>query len=240
MTELFSLTDELITLGHRIAQNPARLTIWNEGAVAAKQPNGKLTISAAGANLAHLDLKAMVELDLARMQALVEKDTFTEDEELKPRTNPEGPAPSPDAFIFADLFAFEGIRFGAHTQPIPVNQVICSPRARQFADRRNLPHEILACGQASVLVPFVPPGHGLAKEVKRKIALWRDRFKIVPKLILIQNHGMIALGDTVDEVLMITEMTVKFAEIFLGAATMGGPEFMKPNHVAQIETTKLV
>ena len=240
MSELFPMSSDLIDLAHRIGNHPARLAIWNEGAVAAQLPGGRFVVSAAGANLARLDARGLVELDLARVQ------NFLSFEDVKPEdfaialSDPESPQTTADVFTFADLFAFEGVRFAAHTQPIPVNQVICSPRARQFADRRNLPHEILACGQASVLVPFMPPGLPLAKEIKRKIALWRDRFKIVPKLILIQNHGMITLGETVDEVLMLTEMTVKFAEIFLGAAMMGGPEFMKPNHVTQIEATRLV
>jgi len=80
----------------------------------------------------------------------------------------------------------------------------------------------------------------LAKEIRRRIALWRDRYKTIPKLILIQNHGMIALGETVDEVQTITEMAVKYAEIFVGAAMMGGPEFLKPNYVTQIDATRMV
>lgn len=240
MTDLFPISSELISLAHRIGNHPARLALWNEGAVAARLPGGKYAVSTAGASLGRLDARGMVELDLAKAQELLVADDSTDDSLAEAWTLPDSPAPSADAFAFADLFAFEGVRFAAHSQPIPVNQVICSPRARQFADRRNLPHEVLACGQASVLVPFMPPGLALAREIKRKIALWRDRFKTVPKLILIQNHGMIALGESVDEVIMITEMTVKFAEIFLGAAMMGGPEFMKPTHVTQLDATKLV
>ena len=114
------------------------------------------------------------------------------------------------------------------------------PRARQFADRRNLPYEITLCGSASVLVPFTPPGPAMAREMKRKITLWQDRYKGTPKVILLQNHGMITLGESVDEVMMVTEMTLKFAEIFLGAAMMGGPEFLKPIHVSLIEATRMV
>ena len=234
------MSSELTDLAHRVGNHPARIAIWNEGAVAAKLPSGRLVVSAAGANLGRLDARNMVELDLSRVQAFLSQDEVDAEDFAAALTDAESATPSADVFTFADLFAFEGVRFAAHTQPIPVNQVICSPRARQFADRRNLPHEILACGQASVLVPFAQPGLPLAKEIKRRIALWRDRFKIVPKLILIQNHGMITLGDTVEEVLMLTEMTVKYAEIFLGAAMMGGPEFMKPNHVTQIEATRVV
>ena len=240
MSELFPMSSELIELAHRVGNHPARLAIWNEGAVAASLPGGRFVVSAAGSNLGRLDARGLVELDLAKVQAFLTHDDVSTEDFASALTDSTSPPPTADVFTFADLLAFEGIRFAAHTQPIAVNQVICSPRARQFADRRNLPHEIIACGQASVLVPFMPPGLAMAKEIKRKIALWRDRFKIAPKLILIQNHGMIALGESVEEVLMLTEMTVKFAEIFLGAAAMGGPEFMKPNHVTQIEATRLV
>lgn len=236
MTEL----NELIALAQRLGNHPARLALWTEGAVAAKCPNGKFAVSAAGSNLARLDAGQLVELNLAPMQAFLAKDDVSEEQLAEAKTNPASPAPAASAFTFADLFAFDQIQFAAHTQPVSVNQILCSPRARQFSDRRNLPHEIIACGQASVLVPFFPPGLASAKETKHRILLWRDRYKTVPKLILLQNHGMIAVGETADEVLMITEMTVKFAEIFLGAAMMGGPEFMKPNLVTQIEATRLV
>ena len=240
MSELFPMSSELTELAHRLGNHPARLAIWNEGAVAATLPSGRMVDSAAGANLGRLDARSMVELDLPTIQGFLGKDDVAAEDFAAALTDSESAIPTADVYTFADLFAFEGVRFAAHTQPISVNQLICSPRARQFADRRNLPHEIIACGQASVLVPFAPPGLPLAREVKRKIALWRDRFKIIPKLILIQNHGMITLGDTVEEILMLTEMTMKYAEIFLGAAMMGGPEFMKPNHVTQIEATRVV
>ena len=48
------------------------------------------------------------------------------------------------------------------------------------------------------------------------------------------------MGETVDEVQTITETAVKYAEIFVGAAMMGGPEFLKPNYVTQIDATKMV
>lgn len=240
MSELFPKNGELVTLAQRLGQHPARLALWHEGSVAAKMPSGHFTVSAANAMLAGLDSDQLVDMDLAKTQAFLALDDVTEEQFTEAKVVPESPRPSADVFTYADLFAFDGIYYAAHTQPIPVNQITCSPRARQFSDRRNLPHEVLACGQASVLVPFAPPGLQLAKEIKRKIMLWRDRYKTVPKLILIQNHGMIALGETVEEVMMITEMTIKFAEIFLGAAMMGGPEFLKPIHVTQIDTSRLV
>lgn len=241
MTELFPSSNDLLTLAHWVGNHPSRLVIGHEGSVAALLPGGKtFAVSAAQTSLAKLESGSLVEFDLAKTQSLIEREEVCTPEQVaEAQTNPTAPVPCADALAYADLFAFEKVRFAVHTQPIPINQVICSPRARQFSDRRNLPDEILACGQASVLVPFMPPGLLQAKEMRRKIALWRDRYKSTPKLILLQNHGMIALGETVEEVQTVTEAAIKYAEIFLGAAMMGGPEFMKPNYVAQIDATKI-
>jgi len=240
MSELFPINNELLELAHWAGNHPSRLILGSEGAVAATLPGCLFAVSAARSKLAQLESASLVEFDLAKARALIALEEATPEQIAAAQTNPAAPLPCADALAFADLFAFDGIHFALHTQPIPINQVICSPRARQFSDRRNLPEEILACGQASVLVPFMPPGLPLAKEIRRKIALWRDRYKTTPRLILIQNHGMIAMGETAEEVKTLTEMAVKYAEIFVGAAMMGGPEFMKPNYVTQIDATKIV
>ena len=189
MNDLFPISSELINLAHRIGAHPARLALWTEGAVAARLPSGKLAVSAADSSLARLDADDIVELDLGKTQAFLSSEEVSDEELVDAGVNPEGPRPCADVFAFADLFAFEGVQYAAHTQPVTINQITCSPRARQFADRRSLPYEIIACGQASVLVPFAPPGLPLAKEIKRKIVLWQDRYRSVPKVILLQNHG---------------------------------------------------
>ncbi len=234
--------EALLKLAQWAGSHPARLALDGEGAAAALLPSGTtFAVSAALSKLARLTADRVVECDLGKTRALIEGEPEPAPEVLAEiQLDPAAPLPSADVFTFADLFAFDGVRFALHTQPIPVNQIVCSPRARQFSDRRNLPHEIVACGQSSVLVPFMPPGVLLAREIRRKIALWRDRYKETPRLILIQNHGMIALGATAEEVQTVTEMAVKYAEIFVGAAMLGGPEFLKPNYVTQMDATKRV
>lgn len=240
MTDLFPATHELITLARQIAEHPARFSLWNEGSVGMLLPEGKLAVSAVSSNLGKLTPNELITLDHAKARALLEGEDVTEEDLINAGAPAEGPLPCADVFTYADLFCFEGVRFAAHTQPVTVNQIVTSPRARQFADRRNLPHEILALGAASVLVPFAPPGLLLAREIRRKIALWQDRYKGAPHVILLQNHGMIALGETVAEVIMRTEMTVKYAEIFIGAALLGGPDFLKPIHVSHIDSSRFV
>jgi len=58
----------------------------------------------------------------------------------------------------------------------------------------------------------------------------------VPKVILMQNHGLIALGRTAQQVENITAMAVKAARVLLGAYALGGPRFLTARDVARIHT----
>ena len=51
-----------------------------------------------------------------------------------------------------------------------------------------------------------------------------------------QNHGLIALGNTAGQVENITAMAVKTARVLLGTFALGGPRFMTAEAVARIHT----
>jgi ribulose-5-phosphate 4-epimerase/fuculose-1-phosphate aldolase len=61
-----------------------------------------------------------------------------------------------------------------------------------------------------------------------------QRHARAPRIVLLQNHGVIALGRTVDAVLTAMWMAEKAAQIWLGAAVLGGPTFMMRQHVRRI------
>jgi rhamnose utilization protein RhaD (predicted bifunctional aldolase and dehydrogenase) len=130
----------------------------------------------------------------------------------------------------------ENVNFVGHCHPTSVNQVICSPRARDFAERRLFPDEVLCCGPSSVFIPYTDPGIPLARELRERTNIYIQHHKTVPRLIVLQNHGIIALGSTAESVLACILMASKAAEIFLGSATLGGPNFMLPKDVERIHT----
>jgi len=111
---------------------------------------------------------------------------------------------------------------------------LCSPRARDFAERRLFPDEIVCCGPASVFVPYVDPGLPLAREVRERTNAFIQQYGSMPRLIALQNHGIIALGSSPQAVLGCILMANKAAAIFLGAGSLGGPTFMTPTHVERI------
>jgi rhamnose utilization protein RhaD (predicted bifunctional aldolase and dehydrogenase) len=115
---------------------------------------------------------------------------------------------------------------GRHTHPEAVTSILCTQRAREFAENRIVPDEIVCCGSASVLVPYVDPGLALARETRARTRAFMDRYRVVPRIVLMENHGIVALGRTPEAVLAGTLMAEKAARIFLGAAALGGPRFL--------------
>jgi rhamnose utilization protein RhaD (predicted bifunctional aldolase and dehydrogenase) len=96
------------------------------------------------------------------------------------------------------------------------------------------PDEVVVCGSASVFVPYTDPGLPLAREIRDRTKAFIEKHGHAPRLILLQNHGLIALGSSPQAVLASTLMAVKAASIFMGAAAMGGPVFLTPQHVERI------
>ena len=231
---------ELAELANDLSTHPSRSVIWTEGSCALKLSDQRYLVTPRGVSLSGLVETQAVELDLPKMEELSRAEAVSEEQILDaiPGGVNGGKTPSLDALLYAYLLNMEGVQIAAHVHPGEINQILCSPRARQFADRRMLPEEIIGCGNAALLASYSDPGLALAKEVRRRMVLWRDRFKTVPKVVLVQNHGMFVLGKTRAELVQITEMMIKAAQVFIGAAVLGGPVFLTPNNVTQIENLK--
>ena len=115
-----------------------------------------------------------------------------------------------------------------------MNQILCSPRAREFAEKRACPDEIVMCGVESVFVPYAEPGLGLSQAIRREVVSFVKRTGRDPKIILLQNHGIIAVGASPKAVLGSLLMAEKAAEIFVGAAALGGPVFLTSDQCERI------
>lgn len=219
----------VLELAHTAGNHPSRWVIWDEGFVAGKQRK-HLTVSRPGARLANLQAEELVALKPA---VLLEALTANHgrghlDSEVlgQARLTPEAPVPGPEAFLAADLLVEGWPALLALLQPVALHQILASPRARQFADRRVTVSESYGLGRAMPLVPYADPGIPLAKETRSRIALWRDRYKAIPRVVLLQNQGVIVLGDTVAEIVETTEKLMKAADVFIGASALGGPQFL--------------
>jgi rhamnose utilization protein RhaD (predicted bifunctional aldolase and dehydrogenase) len=142
--------------------------------------------------------------------------------------------PSVEVTFHAALLTDCDVRWIAHTHPVAVNRLLCSTRAQDFACHRLFPDEVVLCGPESVFVPYVDPGLPLALEIRRQSQAYMEKYGEAPKVILLANHGLIALAQTPTEALNITAMCVKAANIFAGACAVGGPVFMSEADIMHI------
>jgi len=151
------------------------------------------------------------------------------------RVSTDAKKPSVEAIFHAYLLTLPGVNYVGHTHPITVNQILCSTHGRSFATHRLFPDEIVCCGVESVFVPYTDPGLKLSQAIKTAVEEYIARLSRPPRIILLENHGLIALGATPEAVLAGTLMAAKAAEIYMGAAAISAvPRFLKPEQVERI------
>lgn len=215
-----------------------KLAILGEGNVSTRMGEDTFIVKASGHNLASLTVAGVTECRRSVLRELEgdpdPSDGAIERSLLDCRVDASAAKPSTEALFHAYLLAMSGVEYVGHTHPVAVNRILCSPRARDFAARRMFPDEIVCCGDESVFVPYIDPGFRLALAIKREADAYAGKYGAPPRIILLENHGMIALGSSPEAVLAATGMCVKAAEIFMGAAALGGPVFLSGENVRRI------
>lgn len=216
------------------------MAIAGEGNVSGAIDADSFLVKASGTSLGALGAMHLVEVNARPLLDALDDDATMTDAEveallLESRADREALKPSVESLFHAWLLQLEGIRFVGHTHPVSVNALLCSPRAGEYAIRRLFPDQVVYCGPESVLVPYVDPGLALAQEIAKAVRWYRDRSGIHPKLILIQNHGAVAIGNSAADVAAGLMMAEKAARVFIEAAELGGPVYMTPDQVARID-----
>jgi len=234
-----SLSLRLLDLSHELGREERHLAILGEGNTSARLSDDTFAVKASGSNLAKLDASGLTACRFDRLLPLLDRKTLSDDAIdaalFAARVNPQAKKPSVEAIFHAWLLTLPGVNFVGHTHPVTVNQVLCSKHARLFATRRLFPDEIVCCGVESVFVPYTDPGLKLAQAIRTAVLASIKRVSRAPRVILLENHGFIALGATPESVLAATLMGAKAAAIFAGAAAIGGrPRFLSPAQVARI------
>ena len=130
---------------------------------------------------------------------------------------------------------FPEINFIAHSHPPYTTQILCSTSPYSFANHRWFPDQIVRNGVKSCLVPYAPPGEAILKLVERSVSEFVNKEGYFPKLILLQNHGIISASASQKDCAASTLMCEKSAEIFIGAKMLGGIKFLTKQEVAAVD-----
>ena len=230
--------EALIGLSHELGRPDRGWAILGEGNTSARTDKDRFLVKASGSSLGTMRPEDIVECHAEPLLSLLDRRSVT-DEQIstalyESRVDGKGKKPSVEALFHAYLLSLPGVEFVGHTHATAVNKLLCSRRAKEFATHRIFPDEVVCCGSESLYIPYVDPGLKLAQSIKRTITSYHKRKTIVPRVILLQNHGIITFGQSTQAVLAAMMMADKAATIWLGASAFGGPLFMPRKQVERI------
>ncbi|MCG2766905.1 MAG: class II aldolase/adducin family protein [Anaerolineae bacterium] len=232
---------QLVTLSRHLADPAHDYVILGEGNTSARADEETFWVKASGRQMDGIEADGFVHVRFAPVLGLLEASDLSDGDvkaELEAaRVDPAATSrPSVETVLHALALQLEGVSFVGHTHPTAVNAILCSQRAEEAIAGRLFPDEIVVCGPAPAYVPYTDPGLPLARAVREALQAHMAEWGEPPKVILMQNHGLIALGRTAQEVENITAMYVKTARVIIGTYALGGPRFLGVQAVERIHT----
>ncbi|TWF77158.1 class II aldolase/adducin N-terminal domain-containing protein [Pseudonocardia hierapolitana] len=243
--------DELVALTRRIGDPAADLVVLAEGNTSVRLDGDRFAVKASGSRMDLAEAGDFVVGELPALVDVLEKGG-TDQETLsrllsaaepasadgtagcsRERAVPEGPASPPERSggnrIRASIETLvhvvalaAGATWVAHTHPTAVVGLLAVREAEELWSAPLFPDEAVVLGEP-VWVPYAAPGIALGAAVHTAVRERLDRDGVAPRLVLLGNHGIVALGATASEVETITTMAVKAARVRsvgLGAGTL--------------------
>ena len=241
MPDKRQILHQLLTMSRALGDPAKDYVILGEGNTSTRVDEEAFFVKASGTRLASITESGFVEVRFESVLALLEKENLS-DEQIRAgleaaKVNSDCPLrPSVETILHARALSSGAANFVGHTHPTVVNAILCSQGAEEAFAGRLFPDEIVVCGPAPVYVPYTDPGLPLARAVWAGVERHTDLHGQWPKVILLQNHGLIVFGQSAQEVVDTTAMAVKTARVLLGTYTLGGPHFLSPQQVARLHT----
>lgn len=241
MTRKEEILEQLVSMSNRLGDPCKELVILGEGNTSAKIDGQTFLVKASGTNLATIGAEGFVEVRFAPILEMLEVGSLT-DSEIRERlaeakVDPTYKlAPSVETMFHAYFLTLPGVNFVGHTHPVSVNGILCSKKWAEVLGGRLFPDEIVCCGVAPALVPYTDPGLMLARKIRQVVADYMLQHGERPKSVLIQNHGLVALGATPREVESVTLMWDKTAKVLIRTFQFGGPNYLTSDQVSRLAT----
>lgn len=202
-------TKNIVTNLLELSNSVSKYCVGMEGNISGKIDDNSFLIKASGHRLSNLDSDGFVKFDFEGNQI-----------------NNFGKKGSMELSFHTFLLSFEGINYISHTHPTNTLKILCSNQSKVFANKRLFPDQVVFNGVKSCLVEYGNPGDELTDLIKENVNSFINEEGYFPKLILLENHGIIACGNSIDECIIISDICEKAANILIGAIGIGYVNFL--------------
>jgi rhamnose utilization protein RhaD (predicted bifunctional aldolase and dehydrogenase) len=240
MTGNETVLQQLVEFSRRLGDPINDYAILGEGNSSAAVDTESFYVKASGATLHGIGPEGFVHVRRAPVLGMLDEERLSDDAirdgMMAACFDPSGRRPSVETLFHAYFLTLPNVRFVGHTHPTVVNSILCAREGQALLQGRIFPDEIVCCGIAPAWIPYTDPGQPLAREIRRRTEAYREEYGLYPRILLMENHGLIALGDSPQAVESATAMFVKTCRILLGTAALGGPRFLSEENVRRIYT----
>ncbi|MBC7723160.1 MAG: class II aldolase/adducin family protein [Burkholderiaceae bacterium] len=217
--------DELVALTRSLGEPAKDLVILAEGNVSERLPDGRLVIKTSGANMATSVPEEFVVVDVDPLtELLLAGSTSQADVTAALDAGDHGGArrrASIETLIHVAVQHIQPSRFVAHTHPTPIVSLLASVHAATAFEEWVYSDEAVVIGRP-LFVPYAEPGIALGRLFLERLRGYVDEHDELPSLVLLGNHGLVAIAATAQGAEAITLMAVKGARVRLGALSVGG------------------
>lgn len=222
---------DLVALTRRIGDPAADLVVLAEGNTSVRLPGDRFAVKASGSRMDLAEAGDFVVGELPELLDLLERGD-TDQDSLSRLLSAGTTRASIETLVHVVALA-AGATWVAHTHPTAVVGLLAVAEAEELWSAPLFPDEAVVLGEP-VWVPYAAPGIALGTAVHAAVRERLDRDGVAPRLVLLGNHGIVALGATATEVETITTMAVKAARVRSVALGAGTPAPLGVAHAREL------
>ena len=216
---------ELIDVTRSLGAPEKNLVILAEGNTSTRLGDGEIVVKASGANMAQVSADDFVIANVAEMLALMDDPQATQtdltsalDAGVHEGVRRRG---SIETLVHVAVQSLAPTPYVAHTHPTAIVSLLASVHAATAFDQFVYSDEAAVIGY-TLFVPYAQPGIDLGRVVLEKLRGYFAEHETLPTLVLLGNHGIIALSDTASGTEAVSLMATKGATVRLNALAAGG------------------
>jgi rhamnose utilization protein RhaD (predicted bifunctional aldolase and dehydrogenase) len=210
----------------RALGDPARdLVILAEGNTSQLLPDGRIALKASGSRMRDASAGDFVIAEVSPLAELLTSPTATQadltaalDAGLVDGRRVRG---SIEALVHVAVQAVAPATFVGHTHPTAVVGLLSSVHASTAFAQAAYSDEAVVIG-TPLFVPYAQPGIALGRLFHQCLREHVDREGALPGLVLLANHGIVAISATAEGIESLSDMAVKAARVRTLAYSVGG------------------
>ena len=230
------VSSDLLELTRSLGRPERDLVILAEGNTSARLADGRVVVKASGSNMATASANDFVTVDVEPFIDLLQRENSTQAEVTAAldagMVDGHRRRGSIEALVHIAVQAVSPVEFVGHTHPTAILGLMASVRAEEAYRYWVYSDEAVVIGKP-LYVPYFSPGVELGRAFYTALRGYADAEGQLPQLVLLGNHGIVAIAPTAAGVDGISAMAVKGAQVRTAAYAAGGVSSIPTESVAK-------